>query len=93
MKCELNLAELEVWTRKPPADYSVGMTILRSRVRIPMVALSCLFHSKHLYEAMIEFTKKTLARRQANSVQTDISRVLIIDIGRKRQVRTSSDRH
>ena len=33
--------------------YSVGMTILRSRVRIPVVALSFLFDSKHLYEAMI----------------------------------------
>ena len=29
------------------------MTILRSRVRIPVVALSFLFDSKHLYEAMI----------------------------------------
>ena len=33
--------------------YSVGMTILRSRVRFPVVALSFLFDSKHLYEAMI----------------------------------------
>ena len=48
---------------------------------------------KHFRQTPIEFTKKTLARRQVNSVQTDISRVLIIDIGRKRQVRTSSDRH
>ena len=33
--------------------YSVGLTILRSRVRIPVVALSFLFDSKHSYEAII----------------------------------------
>ena len=33
--------------------YSVGMTILRSNVRFPVVALSFLIDSKHLYKAMI----------------------------------------
>ena len=33
--------------------YSVGMPILRSRVRFPVVALSFLFDSRPLYEAMI----------------------------------------
>ena len=33
--------------------YSVVMVILRSRDRFPVVALSFLFDSKHLYEAMI----------------------------------------
>ena len=40
-------------------------------------------------ETLIELTRKISARRHASSVQKDISRFLIIDIGRKRQVRTS----
>ena len=48
---------------------------------------------KHFRQTPIELTRKILARRHASSVQIDISRFLITDIGRKRQVRTSSDRH
>ena len=44
-------------------------------------------------QTLIELTRKILARRHTSSVREDISRVLIIDIGRKRQMRTSSDRH
>ena len=48
---------------------------------------------KHFGQTSIELTRKTSARRRKSSVQEDISRILIIDIGRKRQLRTSSDRH
>ena len=45
---------------------------------------------KHFRQTPIELTRKILARKHASSVQIDISRFLITDIGRKRQVRTSS---
>ena len=48
---------------------------------------------KHFRQTPIELTRKILARKHASLVQIDISRFLITDIGRKRQVRTSSDRH
>ena len=48
---------------------------------------------KHFGQTSIELIRQTLARRHVSSVRTDISRFLIIDIGRERQVRTSLDRH
>ena len=48
---------------------------------------------KHFGQTLIELTRKILARRHASSIQIDISRFLTTDIGRKRQVRTSSGRH
>ena len=48
---------------------------------------------KHFRQTPIELTRKILARKHASSVQIDISRFLLTDIGRKKQVRTSSDRH
>ena len=41
----------------------------------------------------MELTRKILARKHASLVQTDISRFLLTDIGRKETVITSSDRH
>ena len=48
---------------------------------------------KHFGQTSIELIRQTLARRHVSSVRTDISRFLLTDIGRKKQVRISSDRH
>ena len=48
---------------------------------------------KHFRQTPIELTRKILARKYASSIQIDIRRFLLTDIGRKGTVRTSSDRH
>ena len=48
---------------------------------------------KHFRQTPIELTRKILARKQASSVQRDISRFLLTDFGRKETVRTSLDRN